>query len=276
VEAANYIVKLLATPAKEYVVLNAPPGVGKSTLMTLDIPAWLVCRDRAIRGATFSNTQHAANRYVQRLKRFLERTTPVRGDPSQIAKGLALYAEATVADDYGTFRPTQRENWSQEQFVVAQLGGVLIDEKEPTWSAFGRDSEFIGMRLDYLVADDFVDKRSTRTLEAVEKVRTDWNDVAERRLDPGGLLVLQGQRLGAWDLYRYCADKAGGEEEAEDDDAAGRMYHHMVWKGHYDDRCQGDATHRLTAPPYPEGCLLDPRRLTWREINHIRRSDTST
>ena len=41
VEAANYIVKLLATPAKEYAVLNAPPGVGKSTLMTLDIrPGW--------------------------------------------------------------------------------------------------------------------------------------------------------------------------------------------------------------------------------------------
>jgi hypothetical protein len=197
VEAANYIVKLSATPAKEYAVLNAPPGVGKSTLMTLDVPSWLVCRDRAIRGATFSNTQSAANRYVQRLKRFLERTTPLKGDPTQIAKGLALDALSTVADDYGTFRPTQRESWSQEQFVVAQLGGVLIDEKEPTWSAFGRDSEFIGMRLDYLVADDFVDKRSTRTLEAVEKVRSDWNDVAERRLDPGGLLVLQGQRLGA-------------------------------------------------------------------------------
>ena len=89
----------------------------------------------------------------------------MKGDPSQIAKGLALDAEATVADDYGTFRPTQRENWSQDQFVVAQLGGVLIDEKEPTWSAFGPDSEYIGMRLDYLVADDFVDKRSTRTLE---------------------------------------------------------------------------------------------------------------
>jgi len=60
VEAANYIVKLLATPAKEYAALNVPPGVGKSSLMTLDIPAWLVCRDRAIRGATLSNTQHAA------------------------------------------------------------------------------------------------------------------------------------------------------------------------------------------------------------------------
>jgi hypothetical protein len=106
--------------------------------------------------------------------------------------------------------------------------------------------------------------------------RTDWNDVAERRLDPGGLFVLQGQRLGAWDLYRYCADKLGDDEGPDDGEPAGRMYHHMVWKGHYDDRCRGDATHRQTAPPYPEGCLLDPRRLTWREINHVRRSDAST
>ena len=219
VEAANYIVGLLGTPTKEYAVLNAPPGVGKSTLMTLDIPAWLVCRDRAIRGATFSNTQHAANRYVQRLKRFLERTTAIKGDPAQVTKGLALDADATVADDYGTFRPTQRENWSQEQFVVAQLGGVLIDEKEPTWSAFGRDSEYIGMRLDYLVADDFVDKRSTRTLEAVEKVRTDWNDVAERRLDPGACSCSRASGSGPGTCTATAPTRWATRTDTEDGEA---------------------------------------------------------
>jgi hypothetical protein len=281
-EVAYKIVELLASPDKEYVVLNAPPGSGKSTLMTLDIPAWVIARNRGIRGATFSNTQNAANRYVQRLKRFLERTHPIKADPILLQKGLELDALATVADDFGTFRPSQRENWSREEFVVAQLENIPIDEKESTWTAFGFDSQYIGMRLDFLVADDVVDKRSVRTLEAVEKMRSDWNDVAERRLDPGGLLVLQGQRLGAYDLYKYCASKPGyveeeDDEEAPDNDDIPRMYHHMVYKAHYDDRCAGTrAGHRMDAPGYPQGCLLEPRRIKYGEVMTARRQDATT
>jgi hypothetical protein len=46
---ATEITRLLATPHKEFVLVNEPPGVGKSTFWTLDFPAWLICRDRAIR-----------------------------------------------------------------------------------------------------------------------------------------------------------------------------------------------------------------------------------
>jgi hypothetical protein len=277
VEAANYVRDLLASPDKEFAVLNAPPGVGKSTLMTLDIPAWLICRNRALRGAIFSNTQNAANKYAQRLKRFLERTIPMQGDAMQIAKGLALDAVACVADDFGTFRPFQRENWSQEAFVVAQLHNMPIDEKEPTWQAFGFDSEYLGMRLDYLVVDDVVTKQSIRTLEAVEKMREQWDDVVEQRLEPGGVLVLQGQRLGSYDLYRYCADKVGYADDDDDEQTpVGKKYHHMVWKAHYDDRCQGSETHALSAPAWPVGCLLDPRRKAWRDLVPVMRGDPAT
>ena len=172
------------------------PSVGKSTTFTLDIPLWLIARNRAIRGATFSNSQSAANRYVMRVKRVLERTVPVMGDPEEIAKGLALDAVACMADDFGLFRPAQRgDRWAREEFVVEQLHSLPIDEKESTWTAFGFDSSYIGMRLDVLVADDVVDKKTIKTQEAVAKQREDWDDVAERRIDPGGLLLLQGQRL---------------------------------------------------------------------------------
>ena len=46
---AKVVADLLATPHKEFVLVNEPPGVGKSTFWTLDLPAWMICRDRAIR-----------------------------------------------------------------------------------------------------------------------------------------------------------------------------------------------------------------------------------
>jgi hypothetical protein len=93
--------------------------------------------------------------------------------------------------------------------------------------------------------------------------------VAEKRIEPAGLLVLQGQRLSPEDLYRHCLDKsAGTDDERSHEDCCqaepGRKYHHIRFKAHYDDRCQGQ--HGEDAPYYPEGCLLDPRRLPWREL----------
>ena len=278
-EAALIIVEKLASPEKEFVLLNAPPSVGKSTTFTLDIPLWLICRNRAIRGATFSNSQGSANRYVMRVKRVLERTVPVLGDPEEIQKGLALDAEATVADDFGIFRPAQRgDRWAREEFVVEQLGGLPIDEKESTWTAFGFDSSYIGMRLDFLVADDVVDKKTIKTLEAINKQREDWDDVAERRIDPGGVLLLQGQRLGPFDLYKYCRDKFLSEEDDDGAELDGNqrrpLYTHVRFQAHYQDRCQG--LHKESAPAYPEGCLLDPRRLTWKEIATTKHNNPTT
>jgi hypothetical protein len=281
VELANVVVKAFErgreTGEVQYLVVNAPPGVGKSTTNTLDIPLWLICRNRAIRGATFSNTQTAANRYVLAIKRVLERTLPVRGDPAKVAAGLELDALATLADDYGTFKPEQRDVWSRSEFVVAQMGGFPIEEKESTWTAFGFDSQYLGMRLDFMVADDVVDNKSIRTLETIDKQRTDWNTVAENRVDPGGVLLLQGQRLGTNDLYAYCRDKPAGIDEEDDENPVRqrRMYQHTVFKAHYDDRCEG--VHRpAVAKPYPDGCLLDPRRMPWTKISSAKQGDSYT
>lgn len=282
VESAYTVLEALkrgrASGEVQYIVENGPPGVGKSTLNTLDIPAWLICRDRAIRGATFSNSQRSANTYVLRLKRLLERTLPVRGDPTKVAQGLELDALSTLADDFGSFKPNQRDTWSREEFVVAQLDGFPIDEKESTWTAFGFDSQYLGMRFDFMVADDVVTMQSVRTMESIEKMRADWNSVGENRVDPGGVLLLQGQRLGTNDLYAYCRDKLVVTDDDDDEDGKApsrRLYQHIVYKAHYDDRCQGDHKPKK-AKPYPQGCLLDPKRMPWSKISAARQGDSST
>lgn len=276
-EAADRIVEYLASDNKEYVVINAPPGVGKSTTFTCDIPLWLTVRNRGIRGQIGSASTTTARTYIDRIKRLLTLQSPYHPEAEDIARGLAVPAEATLIDDYGIFHPGATDRWSAEAIVVAQHGDRPLVEKEPTWSAFGMDSRFLGMRYDIIIWDDLVDTQSTRTAEAREKQQEWWDNVAERRLEPTGVLILQGQRMGAEDLYRYCLDKVVLEDEDDDEDPEAdpdpetpdtslRQYHHIVFKAHYEDRCQGTPTHKKSSPYYPEGCLLDPRRLPWRDL----------
>lgn len=269
-EAAEGVVTLLATPHKEFLVVNAPPGSGKSTLFTHDIPAWLTCRDRSITGMLGSASQFLAERYTLALRTTLENPYPIKAEADQLELGLAVDAQATLVADYGGFRPAGQGMWSVKAFTVEQIGGIPTTGKEPTWSAFGPDSAFIGLRPRFAAWDDLVDRKSVQSLEAIEKLRGDWDSVAEKRIEPAGLLVLQGQRLSPEDLYRHNLDKtAGSDSERSHDECCdaepGRKYHHIRFRAHYDERCEG--AHGIDAPYYPDGCLLDPRRLPWSELD---------
>lgn len=265
VEAAVEMVGLLASEGDELVVVNCPPGSGKSTLFAHDIPAWLTVRDREVRGIIGSRTANQASAYTARLRKSFERRLPVQAKERERAQGLAVDAVATLVDDFGRFKPERSELWTREAFFVAQPGDKVVSEKEPTWTAFGMDSGSLGWRVDYLVWDDLVDK-STRSSEAEELQRVWWDDEAESRLEPGGCGVLQGQRLRSTDLYRYNLDKRVLDDDGGETDSP--AYRHIVYKAHYEDRCVGD--HGRDAVPYPEGCLLDPRRLSWGKLQQKR------
>lgn len=277
VETAERVRERLASPHKEFVVENAPPGGGKSTLGR-DIAAWLTVRDRRLRGLFGSRVENNARRPLRALRRMLERTSPPKAPSELVERGLAVDAQATLAADFGFFKPLSSDIWKADEFVVAQFDDLPIDEKEPTWSCYGMDSGVLSNRFNIIFWDDLVDKTTIRTLDAVQGQRQWWDDEAETRLEPGGLVWLVGQRMSAQDLYRYCLDKPAplDDDEAEldgdpvDDPERPRMYGHIVYKAHFDDRCQGRETHRAGAPAYPEGCLLDPYRLPWRECRRIQ------
>ena len=268
-EAGHQIKDFLDTPHKEFLVDNCPPGSGKTTLFTMDIPAWLTCRNRGMRGLMGSASQSLAENYLRRLRTAFESPYIARAESEELEQGLAFDADATLLQDYGLFKPEASALWTAQAFIVAQLDDRPITEKEPTWSAYGLDTSFIGGRFDFCVWDDATEDKFLQTVERIDKQRDRWDKVAEKRLEPGGLLVLAGQRLSPEDLYRHCLDKkVGSSTEAEHDGCcqaeAGKKYHHIVFKAHYDDRCTGD--HDAKTPYYPDGCLLDPHRLPWREL----------
>ncbi len=65
--AAYEVLRSIESRDREYVVMNEPPGSGKSTLFTHDIPCWLIARDRTIRIQIGSRTERQARMYVSRM-----------------------------------------------------------------------------------------------------------------------------------------------------------------------------------------------------------------
>lgn len=289
VDTAHLIARLLDTPDKEFVCENCPPGAGKSTL-AVDVATWLIARNRRVRILFGSRVQSNADRSLKRVRRGLERTTPFRAPDEEKALGVSVDAQATLAEDYGLFRPVAADTWRGDEFIVAQFDDELIEEKEPTCSSYGMDSGVLGNRFNFMFWDDVVDKTTIRTMEATEAQRQWWDDEAETRLEPGGVLFLIGQRMAANDLYRYNLDKKIplSEEDSETamdlpeyerielENGQKSKYTHVLYLAHYDDRCQGRDTHRRDAPAYPDGCLLDPYRMPWKELYDIMHTKPAT
>jgi len=277
-DAGASLVGLLESPDKEYVVMNMPPGSGKTTLLH-DITCWIICRNRSIRLLTGSATMSLAKRNLMRVRRSLERVIPEVADDNLKSRGQAYDAITTMALDFGRFKPLDKELWTNEAFIVMQPDEAgAISEKEPTLSAYGMDSGFIGGRFDGCFWDDLVDPRKVRSAEQREQMEDWYQDVAETRLEPAGMLALIGQRLAPDDLYRFALDMVQPLEDEDELDELSeeelaslrrdKKYKHLLYKAHYPDLCV-DGSHKGGASAYPGGCLLDPRRLPWREISNL-------
>lgn len=277
VKAANDAREALESPIKEFVVINVPPGAGKSTLFGHDIPLWLICRDRAVRILYGSATERQAKMYTGRLRDSLERTAPYLATSKEKAQG-SVDAVATVTEDFGRFKPLTPKAWRVEEFTVAQPNDTAASDKEHTVTAYGRDGGVLGGRYDFVIWDDLVDAKNQRTIESRESLKEWWQSTAESRLEPGGLLLLQGQRMGSDDLYRFALDMVDVELdddgfEVESDDPP-RKYRHIIYKAHYEELCRQDGAHPRNMPAWPEGCLLDPHRLSWKDLKRVMNGGT--
>lgn len=288
VEAAITLVQLLESEEKEFVVLNVPPGAGKSTLFH-DVAVWAICRNRRIRVMIGSVSFAMAKQYSRRIRETLERVMPIEPDPILVAKGLALNAEGCLSIDYGRFKPADKGAlWRAEEFVVEQLDGNGLDNKEPTVRAYGIESEFIGHRADLCLFDDVSSPDNSRESVSRDKLLERWDNVAEARCDPGGLLAVVGQRLGSGDLYAHCLSKVTYDDDIDDlydgsdistpedleriEPAKKQKYKHIIYKAYYEELDTGKDSKKYNAEPYPNGPLLDPKRLPWKDLSFIRYS----
>ena len=84
--------------------------------------------------------------------------------------------------------------------------------------------------------------------------------------------------MGSDDLYRFALDMTdveldefGFEVELEEPP---RKYRHIIYKAHYEDLCADDGAHPRGQQPWPAGCLLDPHRLSWRDLKRVMNGGT--
>ena len=282
VEAAYQIVQHLESQEKEFLVLNCPPGAGKSTLFH-DVAVWCIVRNRGIRVLYGSISQTLAKMYSRRIRETLERPTRLIVDPELVKKGLAVDAEGCLAQDFGRFKPTASGSlWRAEEFIVEQEGFRALDNKEPTVSAYGIDSEFIGHRADLCLFDDVASPENAKESVARDRLLERWDSMAEARCDPGGLVAVIGQRLGPGDLYAHCLNKVtyddidddDGEdmtsEDALRDPVKKQKYHHITYKAYYEELDSGPKSRKTSAEAWPNGPLLDPVRLPWKDLSFIK------
>jgi hypothetical protein len=233
-----------------------------------------------------SVSQNMAKLYSRRIRETLERPMPIEPDPMMIEKGLAVNAEGCLSIDYGRFKPVDKGAlWRAEEFVVEQLDGNGLDNKEPTVRAYGIEAEFIGHRADLCLFDDVASPDNARESVARDKLLERWDNVAEARCDPGGLLAVVGQRLGPGDLYAHCLAKVTYDLDDEDYDGTdvttpeqinqmeplkSQKYKHIIYQAYYPELDTGKDSRRFDSAPYPNGPLLDPKRLPWKDLSFIR------
>jgi hypothetical protein len=167
---------LLDKTRDDYVVINTPPGAGKTSLFTHDMPAWLLCGGgaedpavgRALRLMLGHRAKAKAVEYVLRLRRFLTLKAPF-SDNAQKREAELLPVAA-----FGRFKPDDRFGeeilWRRDEFVVAQIAGRELYQKEPSVQAASQESGFLGARVDFYSWDDLVTTDNSSKAETADAV----------------------------------------------------------------------------------------------------------
>jgi hypothetical protein len=183
-------------------------------------------------------------------------------------KSQKIRATHVLATEFGRFRPNaglgEETLWARDQFTVAQVGGLELYEREPTVQAASRESGFLGERSNLSVWDDLAVTSNSRNATQQAELAQWFANEAEERIEPGGTLVLVGQRLSAHDLHRHrldarvLVDEATGETEP--------LYEHIVFPSHHDSLCDAASggSHRQWNGA-GDGCLTDEWRLPVRD-----------
>lgn len=268
--AAEEIVGLLRDKRNDSLVdLNCPPGAGKTTLMH-DLAVWLICgggvddpaQGRAIRIILGHEVASKAKHYVTRVRRSLERDIPFYD------KTTKQRAALSIVKAFGRFKPDAKLGepslWRDDEFLVAQID-LDAYEKEPTVQAASREGGFLGERCDVYIWDDLATKRNSRSAEIAGSLAEWWEDEAEERLEPGGVGILVGQRLGPMDLHAHCIGRTRTNHLGEVEP----VYHRIVFRDHIEELCANGGE---LAPGCVQwdglntGCLLDAKRLSWRKL----------
>lgn len=168
---------------EDSVVINVPPNHAKSTIFSVWLPLWHICRDRNVQVIVLSQTDILAKIMCLAMIQQMEENT-------------------LLIKDFGRFKPenVQAGMWSpgEGQIRVAgsniKIGWTLVSR--------GGGQQIQGFRADRIITDDLVDpKRNVETKDVRDKLFDWYQGIVDSRLNPGGIETVVGTRWHPDDLY---------------------------------------------------------------------------
>lgn len=222
-------------------LMNVAPGHGKTTLL-LGYIMWRLARDRELRVIYISGSNTLAREAFEFVQaNFEENDELIR--------------------DFGRFKPEPTMTWTKTKLNVD--GFPRSGRKGNSLSVAGATERIYGRRAELIVVDDLVDLDNSDTAEKRDTLARWFHNRLETRLEPEGVMVVVGQRLGPHDLYGHLAELRNDGQP---------IYHRIRYPAHDTSRCPGDGRH----PMYPDGCLLWPQRWSFEYFQEQRASDEAS
>jgi hypothetical protein len=137
-------------------LINCPPRHAKSTIFSVWFPLWLIARDRNIQILICSQTDKLAKKFTNEIAWHLSYNKELNGD-------------------FGRFKPDMGDwPWRPNQ------GELLVDGRsretksgDLTVQVRGAGQQILGMEANWIVVDDAVDRQSTKSEDAREKL-SEW------------------------------------------------------------------------------------------------------
>jgi hypothetical protein len=163
--------------SSEHIVVNTPPGHGKSTTLTQDYVTYKIVTDPQFRVVIISKTETMAKKFLLGVKRRL--TSP---------KFKNLIVDFAPAEGF----EKAAEMWTHKMIY---FGHTDSDQKDPNVEALGIGQQIYGARADLIILDD---------IEDVSNVHQ-WEDhmdyIMQDVLTRDARLFIVGTRVGPHDIY---------------------------------------------------------------------------
>lgn len=171
----------------ERLLINVPPGHGKSTAFTVNYVTWRIHKDPNVKIIIISKSQPMAKKFLGAIKQRLT---------------SSLYKEMHVAFAPNGGWKDPDNSWTTTEIYVQGKGD---GEKDPTVQALGLRGHIYGARADLILLDDVV------TLENVGQSEAQIEWIAQEVIsrlpeDEAGQLIVCGTRVAAMDLYKVMRD----------------------------------------------------------------------
>lgn len=188
---------VVAFLAHRRLMLNVPPGHGKSETFMVWIPIWLICRNRNVQILMVSNSHEDAVTWAMEVGGQLEHN-------QDLINTFGRFAPETVGD----------HRWTLGKGVFTVLGRTKTAKgAQFTLESRGITSRVLGRRADYILVDDPTKQEDAASEQTRKAQIAHLRQQVFTRAEPegefkGGRVMVIGQRVHMLDLY--------GELEAQE------------------------------------------------------------